>query len=236
MSRLRSISSSKALRVGGFLGAAALTATLVGVGVAGTGAYFTDSEAGSLTGTAGHLNLNVSSTALVLTGLLPGVDQTLPINYNVDVTGKSDVWLTFDPTDLGYLAFTGAKTNSLYPLGGLGRYGHFDVSTTQAGQLFRSSNLAHVPAGATSTPCSVDTNGWGGSDQKATAAVPYPPYCGVPTAIKIASGLTNGQGGTINVTFGLTGVATGLQDQTWASVPFKVVATQEGVRPDALNF
>ena len=57
----------------------------------------------------------------------------------------------------------------------------------------------------------------------------------MPTAIKLSSGLTTGQGATAHLTFGVTGKWTA-QYASVASVPFKIVATQAGVRPDALNF
>ncbi|RYV49818.1 hypothetical protein [Pengzhenrongella frigida] len=236
MARSRSI--RKSLRVGGFLGAAGLTAVLAGVAVSGTGAYFTDSEAGSLTATAGHINLSVDTSTLALGDVMPGADQTASINYSLDVSGTSDVWLTFDPTDERFLAFSGAANNPLYPAGGLGRYGHFDVSTKASGRLFQSYNLAHVPAAdlATATPCPVTVDGRGGSGEEITGEKDTNPYCGVPTAIKLASGLADNATGTINLTFGLTGLASGGQDATWADVPFTIVATQAGIRPDALDF
>lgn len=222
-------------RLSGFVGAAGLTAALVGAAVAGTGAYFTDSKDGSLKGTSGHLTLNVSQTQLAMSDLVPGVDQTQNISYNVNSSGKSDVWVVFDPTTVGFAAFTGAKDSSVYPGGGLGGYGHFAISNNGGAPIFTSYNLAGVPANDTSTPCAVDVNGAGGSTARATAPKVPAPYCPVPAAIRVAAGLSSGQGGTINVTFGLTGKAT-TQNSVWANVPFKVVATQANVRPDALNF
>lgn len=222
MSRPR-FTSKKTLRIGGFLGAAGLTAALLGVAVAGTGAYFSDTEAGNLSATSGHIDLTVGNTYLELTELMPGVDQDTSVAYKVDVSGRSDVWLTFDQTTPGFRAFSGGKT-SADTNGGLGRYGHFAVSS-DTGLLFRSYNLAHVSyLEPNSVPCPVNVDGIGGSDT-GTA------YCGVPAAIKIASGLSSGATGNINLTFGLTGKATTLPNTTWASVPFKIVATQEGRRP-----
>ena len=232
MSRPRSTSVRKSLRLGGFLGAVGLTAVLAGVAVSGTGAYFSDTTDGRLSGTTGHIELGVTSDpTLVLDGLMPGVDQTLPIDYNVDVTGKADIWLTFEGSSANYLAFTGAKGVEPVPGGGLGRLGHFAVSTPESGLLFRSFNLANVPAGA-SGGCAVGADGRGGSDEKAATNADFPDYCGVPTAIKIASGVTDGEYRKINITFGLTGLVNDFEDIKWADVPFNIVATQEGIRPD----
>jgi len=228
--------SKKSLaRLTGFLGAVGVTAALAGFAVAGTGAYFTDTKAGNLNATSGHLTLNVSDTYLSMSDLMPGGDKTQNIDYNVDSSGKADVWIVFDPTTPGFGAFTGAKGSPVWPDGGLGNYGHFAVSNNGGGTLFTSYNLAGVPATESSAPCAVDVNGAGGSTARISSPSARVPYCPVPTAIRVATGLVTGQGGTINLTFGLTGKVT-TQNMTWANVPFKVVATQENVRPDALNF
>ena len=237
MSRPRSTSARKSLRLGGFLGAVGLTAVLAGVAVSGTGAYFSDTKIGNLNATAGHVKLSVINPNLVFTGLMPGSDPApLPIAYTLDVTGKSDLWLTFEPTSVNFLAFTGEAGNKNYTLGGLGRYGHFKLATAEAGVLFESYNLSYVPAtDRNSVPCTVTADGIGGAHVPATPEVTHPAYCGVPAAIKLASGLSNGAKGTIQVTFGLTSLADELQDKQWASVPFNIVATQAGVRPNAVD-
>ena len=221
-------------KIGGFIGTVAAGAALVAAAAGGTGAYFTDSKAGSMGGKTGQLKLNTTDTTLSFTDLLPGTNKTRDIGYNVETTGPSDVWLVFNPTDVEYLKFTGASLNPIYPAGGLGRYGHFAVSNDSGGPLFQSYNLAHVPTGLTGG-CAVNVNGHGGSGQQASSNADAPPYCGVPSVIKIASGLTNGQGGTANLTFGVTGRWTA-QNFTLSPVPFKLVATQAGHRPDAANF
>ena len=220
-------------KFGGFIGTVAAGAALVAAAAGGTGAYFTDSKPGSMSATTGHLKLNTTDTNLSFTDLVPGTNKTRDIGYNVETTGPSDVWLVFDPADVAYLKFTGAKGNPSYPDGGMGRFGHFAVSNDSGGPLFQSYNLAHVASGG----CAVDGNGRGGSNQQSTSREieGAPPQCGVPSAILIASNLSNGQGGTAHLTFGVTGRWTG-QNATLAPVPFKLVATQAGHRPDAANF
>lgn len=222
------------LKLGGFVGSLAAGAALVGSAVTGTGAYFSDSHTGSLSGSSGHLTLNTTDTNLSFSDLVPGDYQTKNIDYNVNASGKSDVWLVFDPTSQGYLAFTGAKNNPSYPDGGLGRYGHFAVSVNGASPLFQSYNLA-LPTASTDPSCTVDAYGNGGSAQQPTSRTDTIPYCGVPSAIRIAAGLSSGQGGTLNLTFGVTGRWTG-QNTPVANVPFTLVATQTGHRPGEANF
>lgn len=228
------VNKLKAARLGGFIGTAGLTAALVGFAVSGTGAYFTDSAAGTISASSGHLTLSTTNTSLSFADLVPGTYKTDDVTYHVDTSGPADVWLVFDPTTTGFAAFTGPKDSTVFSGGGLGRYGHFAVSVDGGGALFQSYNLASAPTGE-SGGCAVDTNGHGGSTQQATSPTDTPPYCGVPTAIKLSSGLTTGQGATAHLTFGVTGKWTA-QYASVASVPFKIVATQAGVRPDALNF
>lgn len=208
-------------------------ASMLAMSVSGTGAYFTDSEGGNLTATSGHLNLNTTNTWLNLSDLVPGEDKATTVDFNVDASGKSDVWLVFDPNTTGYAAWTGAKGDSLAPGGGLGRYGHVKISNGGAG-MFESWNLQNLPAGGTDDVCAVNADGHG-AGRPATSVTDTPPLCGVPTAIKLASSLSTGEGGTLKIEFGLTGRAKA-QNATVASVPFKIVATQAGIRPDAANF
>lgn len=221
-------------KIGGFIGTVAAGAALVAAAAGGTGAYFTDSKAGSMSATTGQLKLNTTDTNLSFKDLVPGTNQTKDIDYNVATTGPSDVWLVFDPSDVAYLKFTGAKGNPLHLGGGMGRFGHFAVSNDSSGPLFQSYNLAHVPSGEVGG-CAVNAIGHGGSGQRPVDRADTPPQCGVPSAILIASNLTNGQGGTAHLTFGVTGRWTA-QSATLTPVPFKLVATQAGHRPDAANF
>lgn len=232
---------TRAWRVGGFLAALGASAALIASASGATGAWFTDSHSGNLAGSTGHLRLNVSDTTLNFNGLVPGQSQTKQITYSVDVSnGTEDVWLVF-PTATAdqaqrYGQFTGAKNDAAWADGGLGRYGHFAVSDTAFGQAFRSHNLQNQPGGATDESCGIDANGRGGSDQQATSSSDTPPYCGVPKAILLAWNLADSTTGTIEVTFGVTGRWTVQNADPVVNVPFQIVATQHGVRPDAANF
>lgn len=235
---------SKAWRLGGFVAALGASGALIASATGATGAYFTDSHAGTLQATSGHLSLDgVTSTTLDFAGLMPGVDQTKTIDYTTNVSsGAEDVWLVF-PVDTpaeqtAYAEFTGAKGQFGYADGGMGRYGHFAVSDSNGGLAFQSYNLQNAPSGVTGQSCTVSANGRGGSGQQATSVSDTPPYCGVPNAILLASNLVTGSNGTITVTFGLTGRQTqqGQTEFVPNPVTFQVVGTQHGVRPDAPNF
>ncbi len=228
------MSKNSIIKAVGFVGTLAAGAALVGSAVTGTGAYFTSSKTGTLAASSGHLTLNTTDTNLAFSDLMPGEDKTKNIDFNTDSEGKSDVWVVFDKTSPAYGAFSGSNTE--YAGGGLGRYAHFAVSVNGGQPVFESYNVKNRDAtDTTSLVCYVDANGNGGSAVRASSPTDTPPYCGVPGAIRIAQNLSNGEGRTLNVTFGLTGRWKG-QHATLATVPFQVVATQAGVRPDALNY
>ncbi|HSN07357.1 MAG TPA: hypothetical protein VLV82_08445 [Candidatus Angelobacter sp.] len=252
------MSHSKAWRVGGFIAALGASAGLIASATGATGAYFTDTHSGTFQATSGHLRLNVAdptSLALNFTDLIPGQDQTKTISYTTDSSSDvtEDVWVVF-PTatpeqQLAYAEFTGGKGEFGYADGGLGRYGHFMVGANGS-TVFQSTNLADEPI-TTTTPttyipgCPVNAYGQGGESQMATSPTDTSMgYCGVPKAILVASNLSTGATGHVDVTFGFTGKWL-WQDQTafWnsthtalAPVQYQIVATQHGVRPDALNY
>jgi hypothetical protein len=223
----------KAIKLGGFAGALCASAALVGISVSGTGAYFTDSQPGSINAGTGHVVVSTSNLSLDFNNLLPGDYQTKDVNYTAHGTGAEDVWLVF-PTDGSAEALTGRPDDAAG--GGLGRYGHFAVSSTN-GASFTSYNLSRNRLNDNSAPCPVDANGEGGSNQVATDRSDYSlPYCAPQDAILLASNLTNGQGGTATFTFGFTPLFRSPQDAPTALLAkFNIVATQHGVRPDNAN-
>ena len=244
------MNKGKIARLVGFAGALGVSAVLITTAVSSTGAYFTDSQNGNLAGSSGHLQITSTGTGINFTGLNPGEDKSNNVTYTVtgNSTTNADVWLVFDTTSDAYGKFTGAKNVSYggYTEGGLGSYGHFKVSSDQ-GYSFESYNLQLFNAAAATSPftssndqgtCTIYANGTGGGNGKAVGTDPgsqTAPLCGVPAAIQLGANIAPGASGSTAVTFGLTGKAK-TQDVTWANVPFKIVATQPGVRPDAGNF
>ncbi|MDQ1733907.1 MAG: hypothetical protein QOH56_158 [Pseudonocardiales bacterium] len=226
---------AKAVRITGFVGALCVSAALVGAAAQGTGAYFTDSHNGVVNASTGAVKVNVSDLTLNFQDLLPGEFKTNDINFTAAGTGAEDIWLVL-PTDGTAVAFNGAGGASA----ALGRYGHVAVSSPSGD--FSSYNLSTDPAGAGSAAsCGTDANGHGGSNQQATSTKnsdpgSYVPYCPVPGAILLGSGLTYGQGGTAHVTFGFTKVLKSGQGAPLAPVAqFKIVATQAGISPMDVN-
>jgi hypothetical protein len=215
------------IRLAGFTVAAGVTASLVGFAASGTGAYFTDSKAGSVNASTGGVHVNTSDLTLNFAGLLPGDFKTNTVNYTAAGSGAEDIWLVL-PTDGSANAFNGVPAPGASPLG---RYGHFAVTSPEGS--FTSYNLASGTA-----PCPVDGNGHGGSNTQAASTADIIPYCPVPSAILLSSNLTYGQSASADVTFGFTKLLKdpAAQDQPMGLVaPFKLVATQHGILPNDVN-
>lgn len=232
------MSKKQFLKVTGFLGTLAAGTALVATAATGTGAWFTDSEAGSLTANSGHLAINLTGGErnMNFADMMPGDYQTKSIAYQVtQSSGKSDVWLTFDASNPYVGAFTGAKGGP-WGDGGLGRYGHFRVLDNNGNQVFVSNNLAHATNPSDPAQCYVDADGHGGSDATPADATATIPYCGVPYAIKLASDLNSGASRTFTIEFGYTGRQTQQGQAFPGAVPFNVVATQAGHGPNDPNF
>ncbi len=228
------MSKKQFLKVTGFLGTLAAGTALVATAATGTGAWFTDSESGTITAQAGHLNLSTSDTTFDFRDIMPGQDKTKTIGYDVDVSGgKVDVWLTFDPTSEAYARFTGFGGQNGYADGGIGRYGHFEVASGSS-TFFNSYNLKNAPDGTSG--CADNAKGWGSSAQATSETDTSMGYCGVPKQILVASNLGNGAHGTVDLVFGLTGKQTQQGQLQVDHLPFKLVATQAGHAPDAANF
>jgi hypothetical protein len=223
---------ARTVRLAGFVGALCASAALVGFSVTGTGAYFTDSHNGSINASTGHIKVDVSDGTLNFDNLLPGEYQTDRINYVAHPSGGTeDIWLVFPNAGSSSDAFIHTPQAGPTPLG---RYGHFGVTST-GGASFVSSNLTLSPSGYDSADsCSIDANGEGGSAQTATDPSDHAvPYCAPMKAILLQSGLSDGQAGNADLTFGFTKILTAPQDAASALVEsFKIVATQHGIRPD----
>lgn len=225
---------SKAIKLAGFVGALAASATLVSVSVSGTGAYFTDSHAGSVSAGTGSVKINTSNTNLDFGKLLPGQYDTRNIDYQAAGSGNEDIWMVFPSTGAEALGVPGNPNQ-------LGRYGHFQVDSN-AGS-FVSNNLGDVQPGDPGDHCGVDANGHGGDSRVASYAyqgaprstLTELPYC-APHAILLDSNVAPGAGGTVRITFGFTQALRSGQDAPSTNLAaFQIVATQTGIRPDDVN-
>ena len=228
---------TKTARVAAFIASIGASAALIGAAAHTTGAYFTDSQPGSITAQAGHLKINaIGSYDLSFANLVPGEDTPKTISYSTDTNTPEDVWLYF-PSGTPYGQFTGGGAGdnwgANYADGGIGRFGHFQVNDNDGNLLFNSYNVKNAADG--SSGCA-DTNGHGSVRQATSESDSQMGYCGLPHYMLIQSNVPDGATRHFTMTFGLTGRQTQQGQVDANGLPFKVVATQHGVRPDAGNF
>jgi hypothetical protein len=225
---------ARTVRLAGFVGALCASAALVGFSVTGTGAYFTDSHNGSINASTGRIEVDVTPASgdLNFTNLLPGEYQKQTITYYAHpIGGKEDIWLVFPNAGHAGDAFASTPQGGQTPLG---RYGHLQVASS-AGANFVSSNLSLSPNGGYADPgsCSIDANGDGGSATTADSTASVVPYCAPAGAILLQTGMSEGDTGTTDITFGFTKILKSGQNGPLGAVEsYKIVATQQGVRPD----
>lgn len=244
-------------KLAGFVIAAGTTAALIGFAANGTGAYFSDTQTGTISAGTGTIKVSITSPGggtLNFDNLIPGEYQTQSVTYQANTSDNvngEDIWLVF-PTDGTAEAFEGYPGDGPGGIGGggLGRYGHFAVTSvnnppTAGTASFSSYNLSRegVVAPHLGPVCNVDGNGEGGQSQGATSTSSQIDFC-APNAILLASGLTNAQYGTATMTFGFTPLlgnsdGHGTHYQGNATVPlvsYQIVATEHGIKPgDPLN-
>jgi hypothetical protein len=210
------------------LGALAIAASMISLAVASTGAYFTDSKGGQITGNLGTVAVDIAGQNINFANLLPGVDQTQTVTVHNTGSANEDMYLAFDNSNLGWSA-----------VNDLGAYGIFTVN----GVVYNNLNNAYA-AGTTGAPV-ISTNSASGCYNVVRPAIAY-----LPHVIPLAT-LAPGQVWTFDVSFHFNACMTGgngtgaslwsaadAQFPTIGPVPllFKVAAFQQGVNPnDQMN-
>jgi hypothetical protein len=221
---------SKIARIAGFTVALGATASLVGFAASGTGAYFSDSSPGTITGSVGSILVSVSggngsnSTDFHFDRLLPGTPQTETITYTNTGNSVEDVFLTFP------------NATALSALNDLGTFGSVQVGDAGGNTVFDSSNLNDnsspnhcgpnfSPSGCWPLPnqIKVDSNLAPGQSHTATFTFGY--------ASKLGTASHSSGGGVWN-TFPVTGQFTvNSADGSGDGLPIAIVATQVGQTP-----
>ena len=188
----------KAVRLGGFVVCLGTSAALVGAATGATGAFFSDTKSGKITGRSGSIKVSTEGSTnsdgsaaagpgfldLSFDGLLPGEPQSVIIHYANTGNSPEDVWLTFP------------NVPALHALNNLGRYGELTLTNSLGGEPdFHSTNLND---GRTGNPGNlIDA----GTDSCGTLSA-IPPACWpLPNKIKVRSALPKGGSGTVTFTF-----------------------------------
>jgi hypothetical protein len=203
-----------------------LMGALVVMATGATGAYFSDSKQGEISGSTGSIRVHTSGGSgpngllFNFKNLLPGEPQTATVEYKNVGHNNQDVWIVFD------------NSEALHALNNMGRYGEVTISNP-GGVLFHSANLNDnlPPASGTCGPFS-------------------PAGCWpLGTQYKVASNLSPGAGSWFKFQFGYTtyhgGIGNSQQEMPFnayppevgpeevvgSGLPYEVVATQVGVEP-----
>jgi hypothetical protein len=212
MSRSRKVWSSLAV-------ASAIAALSLSIGTSTSGAFFSDTKSGTITGSVGSIKVTTSggggADALDLnyTNLLPGTPQTVVANYTNTGLNTEDVWVVFPNAD------------ALHALNNLGTYGELHLASSGT-QIFDSANLND--GYACGTP---------GNPGVAT-------LCPLAKEYKLVSGLVPNGTGNLAIKFNYAGKLSGqspagggvfnaypLGAPTSSGLPYQIVATQEGQTP-----
>jgi hypothetical protein len=219
------VSKKQFLKVTGFIGTLAAGTALVASAATGTGAYFTDSASGTITGTMGSIAIqgadgNPDNMKISFSNMLPGEPKTQTIRFSNTGANAEDVWLVFEHLSLGDFS----KATDDHLINDRGRYAE-----------------VHIKSGSTAVFDSANLN------DDATSCRPGEgsPACNpLPEMIKLRDNFAPGQTGDFTFSYmpgALYGAKAGEQESEEGIVevkplPYKLVATQHGIRPDnALN-
>jgi hypothetical protein len=202
-----------------------LIAGLVAVASNATGAFFSDTKDGVATGSAGMVKVGTSDLNLNFNNLMPGVPQTVTVDFQNIGSGHQDIWLVFPDRD------------ALHGINDLGTYGAVKVTST-GGASFYSQNLNDRPNnGTTPLPRAIKLaadvpDGWAGTMY---FTFQYASKLGDPSS---SHGALTG-GGVWNpyplkeLTYytPTPGIALGSKN----GLPFQIVGTEVGVEPGQLG-
>lgn len=167
--------------------------SLMALAIGVSGAYFSDSKAGAITGTYGTISVTGSGGAgannldLVFDKMLPGEPKTVVANFQNTGNTPQDVWIVFNRTAL----------SSLSSLGSFGE--------------------VHMGINGVETFASKDLN----DHLKDQDAVDYEGYVikTVPMKYKVSSGLVPGASGSWSFSFNLAAKTKGSGGGVWNTYP-----------------
>ncbi len=215
------------------LATTAAAVSLIGIAIGATGAYFTASQPGSITGNLGTVAVTVSGANINFANLLPGQVQTQTVTVTNTGTGNEDIWLAFDNTNLGWSA-----------VNDLGQYGKFVINGNTYDNL-NNQWVSSTPGVSAPGVGVMSINPLSGCYNVPRVAINYLPH------VIFLGTLTPSQVWTFGVSFNFNACMTGGNGTgaaLWSAadsnfptigpVPlnFKVAAFQPGVNPnDQMN-
>ncbi|MBI4935543.1 MAG: hypothetical protein HY828_16810 [Actinobacteria bacterium] len=199
---------TKLTRVGVFVACLGLSGGLVAAASGATGAYFSDSEAGTFSGTLGSIKIEGSGGTgangldFEFEHILPGETRTATATFANTGLSPQDVWITFP------------NTPQFQMLNQLGSFGAVEVKAN-SDTIFYSANLnSNFACGTPGIP-------------------PQPTICALPNKLKLFGNVAPGGTGTFSFSFTL-GSAFTTQPDPIPVVPgldYLLVGTQVGIQP-----
>lgn len=203
------------------------TVALISTVVASSGAYFTDSKGGAITGNLGTVAVDISGENINFANLMPGETQTQTVWVRNTGTGNEDIYLAFSNDGDAWSA-----------VNDLGQYGKFVINGKTYDNL--NNRYAALTPGVPGTPTGEKMAASG-----ACSTVDRLPVNYLPHVINLGT-LTPGQLWSFDISFTLNPCMTGGQGaQLWGTAPgdftpqiapaplkFVVAAFQPGVNPN----
>jgi hypothetical protein len=207
-----SVLKSRLPRFIALLGTVGVLASLVSVAVAGTGAYFTASQSGTIISNSGTVAVTVTGQNITFANLLPGVQQTQTVAVHNTGTGSEDIYLVFDNTNL---VWSGVNT--------LGQYGKFTIGGYVYDNLTNDATaLTPGVAGAPETGF-MTTAG-------ACSTVHRVPINYLPHVIFLGT-VAAGMGQSVDISFLYNACTTTQGSTASGTLNFNIAAFQNGILP-----
>jgi hypothetical protein len=211
------VSKKQFFKVTGFISTLAAGTALVASAATGTGAYFTDSVSGTISGTMGSIDIQAgdggpAATTINFTKMLPGETGKQEVAFKNTGQNPQDVWVVFPKSALG----DGDHSTDQHLINDFGTYATIQIKSS-GGTVFYSTNLNDDQ---TSCPDGVSDPAVG----RACHAL--------PTMVRLSSNLAPGQGGNMEFAFTPDAKFKNNQGLPVLNLPYKLVATQHGISPD----
>ena len=220
------------VRVLSLMASVALLGGVAFVASGQTGAYFSQTVQGGITGTVGSIHITPSTaTNITFSNLLPGAAQSVSVSYENTGSSPEDVYMDFN------------NLTALSALNNLGRYGAVHISSAgygAVGDVFDSFNLNDNTATCeqpfVNTPPSGSTSAcWPVPNQLLIASNVASGATGSFTfSFEYASALSTQSGNFTDPwnTYPVAGQFTTIPaDGSGNGLPFQIVATQVGITP-----
>jgi hypothetical protein len=232
------------MKVGAVGTAFVLAGCLAVIASGTTGAYFSETQPGTVAGTIGAVHVLTSNTTFAWTNMMPGEQKLATVNFKNTGTGPQDFYLVFPNGPALHALSNLGSFGEVHVVGGKGRamVDLFDSTNLQDGRTKENQNscgdvfsprIDTTPHGCWPLPDKLKIAGT--VDVGVAVSVSFSfNYAGKLGDANVAQGESSSSGGGIFNTYPLTnGEAFGadLAATPAAGLPFQIVAVQVGQQP-----